>query len=207
MDLASGEFPPERDLTQDGKHSRLQTPGSRSPRVRAEVAPELGIPVAPSPSTSSGQAESRGPRLRCAALGQNGSQIERQTGPLRKSEHLRIDGERLHELWSLEPGASATLSVPAPPDWGSRSPGRAGLYRRGPLKGDGQEKLSFLQIESRRPITPHPGRKKKTRPTWTWLDRVYSAMLALPNMNQLHSSWTTQQRAGRLGVSICLVFV
>jgi hypothetical protein len=43
--------------------------------------------------------ESRSPRLRSATLGQNGSQIELQTRPLRKSEHLRIDGERLHEHW------------------------------------------------------------------------------------------------------------
>jgi hypothetical protein len=39
-----------------------------------------------------------GARLRCATLGQNGSQVEVQTGPLSKSEHLRIDAERLHEF-------------------------------------------------------------------------------------------------------------
>jgi hypothetical protein len=95
-----------------GRHESRQNPVSFSVRVsngnplgphlgtraRAEVAPELGIPVTPSSSTSSGQADSRGPRLRCTTLGQNGSQIELQTGPLRKSEHLRIDGERLHGL-------------------------------------------------------------------------------------------------------------
>jgi hypothetical protein len=125
-----GEGPPERSRLRgfgggasDPSQTAERSPAMR-PRVRTDVAPELGIPVtperrphaprAPRSMKVSGSAtyrddadlgphfhgravgpESRSPRLRCAPLGLNGSQIRMQASPLWHSGHLPRCGRAL----------------------------------------------------------------------------------------------------------------